>query len=109
MQKYIIILMLGALSYAMLSYFTTIAYLQGYTAREITFAQAAIGAISLWILFLFKKNCLQKDLFKNQAKTSFGRNLNGHGCLRLVPLCSIYSRLSSHCFTDANDMDEYDW
>jgi len=54
MTKYIIIVALGAISYGTLTSFAKIAYGQGYTAGEITFVQAAIGAIILWSVVLFK-------------------------------------------------------
>jgi len=54
MTKYIIIVALGALSYGMLSSFAKIAYGQGYTAGEITFAQAFIGAVILWTIAIFR-------------------------------------------------------
>ena len=54
MTKYIIIVALGAISYGTLTSFAKIAYGQGYTAGEITFAQALIGAIILWAFVLFR-------------------------------------------------------
>lgn len=40
MNRYIVIVALGAISYGTLSSFAKIAYGQGYNAGEITFAQA---------------------------------------------------------------------
>ncbi|MEN7550463.1 DMT family transporter [Rapidithrix thailandica] len=54
MIKHIGIVALGALSYGMLSSFAKIAYMQGYNAGEITFAQAFIGAFILWAFVLFR-------------------------------------------------------
>ena len=54
MTKYIIVVALGALSYGMLSSFAKIAYGQGYNAGEITFAQATIGALILWMVVAFR-------------------------------------------------------
>lgn len=62
MNKYIIIVALGALSYGMLSSFAKIAYGQGYNAGEITFAQALIGAGILWAIVIFRN--LKKGPFK---------------------------------------------
>ncbi|MEJ5055804.1 EamA family transporter [Sphingobacterium sp. MYb382] len=54
MIKYILLVALGAISYGALTSFAKIAYKEGYSAGEITFAQAAIGAIMLWVLVLFR-------------------------------------------------------
>ncbi len=54
MFKHIIIVALGALSYGMLSSFAKIAYSEGYTAGEITFTQAFLGALILWSVVLFR-------------------------------------------------------
>lgn len=54
MTKYLIIVALGAISYGTLASFAKIAYGQGYTAGEITFAQAFIGTIILWSVVLFR-------------------------------------------------------
>ncbi|MFD2553526.1 EamA family transporter [Sphingobacterium tabacisoli] len=48
MNKYVLIVALGALSYGMLSSFAKIAYGQGYSAAEVTFIQGFIGAVILW-------------------------------------------------------------
>ena len=55
MIKHSMIVALGALSFGMLSSFAKIAYAQGYNAGEITFVQAALGAIMLWAIVYFKK------------------------------------------------------
>ncbi|MFH7001745.1 EamA family transporter [Flavobacterium bizetiae] len=54
MTKYITLVALGALSFGMLSSFAKIAYGQGYNAGEITFTQAALGAIILWSIVIYK-------------------------------------------------------
>lgn len=48
MYKYIIVVAVGACSYGALASFAKLAYAQGYSAGEITLAQALIGAIVLW-------------------------------------------------------------
>lgn len=53
--KHIAIVAMGALSYGMLSSFAKIAYGQGYSAAEITFSQAGIGAVILWVCTLVRK------------------------------------------------------
>ncbi|WEK71191.1 MAG: DMT family transporter [Candidatus Chryseobacterium colombiense] len=77
MTKYIIIVALGALSYGMLSSFAKIAYEQGYSAGEITFTQASIGAVILGAI-AFIRNKKQKQAHKTKrwklllAGTSMG-------------------------------------
>ncbi len=48
MNRYVVIVALGALSYGMLSSFAKIAYGQGYSAAEVTFVQGFIGSLILW-------------------------------------------------------------
>ncbi|WP_289665290.1 EamA family transporter [Flavobacterium panacagri] len=55
MNKYIIIVALGALSFGMLSSFAKIAYGEGYSPAEITLTQALMGTLILWLIALFKK------------------------------------------------------
>lgn len=55
MKKYILLVLLGASSYGMLSSFAKIAYRQGYIAAEITFSQAIIGALLLWIPAIYRR------------------------------------------------------
>lgn len=62
MNKYIIIVAVGAISYGTLTSFAKVAYDQGYTAGEVTFAQAFLGAIILWSIVLFRS--IQKGSFK---------------------------------------------
>lgn len=45
----------GAISFGILSSFVKIAYGQGFTAAELTFVQALIGAVVLWIMAIFSK------------------------------------------------------
>lgn len=44
----------GACSFGILSTFVKLAYREGYTAAEITFSQAFISMIILWLLVLFR-------------------------------------------------------
>lgn len=55
MNKYIIIVASGALSFGMLSSFAKIAYGEGYTPAEITLTQALAGTIILWSIVIFRK------------------------------------------------------
>ena len=55
MFRYSIIVAVGALSFGMLSSFAKLSYAQGYTAGEITFVQALLGAGILWIIVLCNK------------------------------------------------------
>lgn len=64
MFKYITIVALGAISYGTLSSFAKIAYGQGYNAGEITFAQAFLGAVILWVIVICK-NIKKGGAFKS--------------------------------------------
>jgi drug/metabolite transporter (DMT)-like permease len=55
MNKYIIIVVLGALSFGMLSSFAKIAYGEGYSPAEITLTQALAGTLILWSIAIFRK------------------------------------------------------
>jgi drug/metabolite transporter (DMT)-like permease len=57
MTRYIFMVLAGAVSFGILSSFVKLAYQQGYSPAEISFAQALTGAAILWILALFyRKN-----------------------------------------------------
>ena len=60
MTKYAVIVVLGAVSYGALTSFAKIAYGEGYTAAEITFAQASLGALTLFVLAFVKKSRTRK-------------------------------------------------
>lgn len=60
MFKYALIVALGATSYGTLTSFAKIAYGEGYTAAEITFAQASLGALILWILAFLRSQRVNK-------------------------------------------------
>ncbi|UUC47085.1 EamA family transporter [Flavobacterium cerinum] len=62
MLKYIIIVILGAISYGMLASFAKIAYKEGYNAGEITLAQAFLGALLLWGAVIFRS--IKKKTFR---------------------------------------------
>lgn len=76
MNKYIIIVALGALSFGMLSSFAKIAYGQGYTPGEITLTQALVGTLILWSMAIFRKFKKKEKLTVNWklllAGTSMG-------------------------------------
>lgn len=73
MNKYIIIVALGALSFGMLSSFAKIAYGQGYSPAEITLTQALMGTLILWTLALIRN-------IKNGQKFQLNWNLLLAGC-----------------------------
>ena len=76
MNKYIIVVALGALSFGMLSSFAKIAYGQGYTAGEVTLTQALMGTLILWTIVVFKSIKNRKKITPNWklllAGTSMG-------------------------------------
>lgn len=53
--KYIIFVLLGAISYGVLSTFVKLAYGEGFTLGQIVFSQAGIGFLVLWLLVFLKK------------------------------------------------------
>ncbi|OQY43051.1 MAG: hypothetical protein B6227_00100 [Fusobacteriia bacterium 4572_74] len=53
--KYIIFVLLGAVSYGVLSTFVKLAYDDGFTLGQIVFSQAGIGCLVLWLLVFLKK------------------------------------------------------
>lgn len=83
MKKYIVIVALGAISYGTLTSFAKIAYREGYTAGEVTFSQAFLGAIILWSI----------ALFRNVRKGSFQFSLNWK-----LLLAGTTMGLSAYCF-----------
>ncbi len=54
----------GAISFGVLTSFVKLAYRQGYNAAEISFVQALIGAVVLWLVFFFskKENATRKEI-----------------------------------------------
>ncbi|TDQ76349.1 EamA family transporter [Sphingobacterium yanglingense] len=70
MNKYVLIVALGALSYGMLSSFAKIAYGQGYSAAEVTFIQGFIGALILWSASFVRK---ARDRKKKSDMPAVGR------------------------------------
>lgn len=54
MRKYIFLVALGAISYGALTSVAKLAYGQGYNTAEITFSQAVLGAVILWIIVVLK-------------------------------------------------------
>ncbi|SFD26482.1 Threonine/homoserine efflux transporter RhtA [Chitinophaga sp. CF118] len=71
MIKYIIMVFAGACSFGILSTFVKLAYHEGYSTAEITFSQALIGMLVLWLL-----NCFQRK--SNQPR------INGKTWLSLL-------------------------
>jgi drug/metabolite transporter (DMT)-like permease len=65
MFKYILMVFAGACSFGILSTFVKLAYRQGYTAADITFSQALISMLVLWLLVLAQQKKVRvsaKDL-----------------------------------------------
>jgi len=51
----IVLVLVGASSYGLLSSFIKMAYDQGYTDGQITPAQMTMGTLLVWLLILFHK------------------------------------------------------
>ncbi|WP_026968521.1 EamA family transporter [Algoriphagus terrigena] len=64
MLKNILMVLGGAISFGVLTSFVKLAYRQGYNAAEISFVQALIGAVVLWLVFFFskKENATRKEI-----------------------------------------------
>lgn len=56
--------LVGAISFGVLTSFVKLAYREGYNASEISFLQATIGAVVLWMVSFFskKENAKLKDI-----------------------------------------------
>jgi drug/metabolite transporter (DMT)-like permease len=55
MIKYIVMVFAGACSFGILSTFAKLAYREGYSAAEITFSQALISMLFLWLFTLLQR------------------------------------------------------
>lgn len=55
MVRYVLMVLVGAASFGILSSFVKLAYRQGYTTPEVSFIQALLGAIVLWTIVFFTK------------------------------------------------------
>ncbi|WP_028854877.1 EamA family transporter [Psychrilyobacter atlanticus] len=66
--KYIIFVLLGAVSYGVLSTFVKLAYGEGFTLGQIVFSQAGIGCLVLWLMVFFKK------LINKEYRINFNRS-----------------------------------
>lgn len=64
MLKNILMVLGGAISFGVLTSFVKLAYRQGYNAAEISFVQALIGAVVLWLVFFLskKENATRKEI-----------------------------------------------
>jgi drug/metabolite transporter (DMT)-like permease len=63
MNKYIFMVFAGACSFGILSTFVKLAYREGYTAAEISFSQAFIGMVILWIwVFVQRKTMAERNI-----------------------------------------------
>lgn len=65
MGKHIVLVALGAISYGTLTSVAKLAYGKGYSAAEITFSQALLGAIILWgiVIIRSEKTRLARPIF----------------------------------------------
>jgi drug/metabolite transporter (DMT)-like permease len=55
MSKYIFMVFTGACSYGILSTLVKLSYHDGFTASQLSFVQAILGAIILWVIVLIQK------------------------------------------------------
>ena len=73
---FIILVLLGGVSFGILSTFVKLAYGQGQSLADVTSAQAYFGAAILWILLIIFK----ATVTKNKSSQNRGVNLAGRGC-----------------------------
>ena len=66
--KHIIFVLLGAISYGVLSTFVKLVYGEGFTLGQIVFSQAGIGCLVLWLLVFLKK------LINKEYRINFNRS-----------------------------------
>lgn len=78
--KYILFVLLGAISYGVLSTFVKLAFSEGFTLGQIIFSQAGIGCLFLWILIFLKK------LINKEYKMNFNRSESIKLILTGVPI-----------------------
>lgn len=83
MLKYMMMVAFGAMSYGTLTSFAKIAYTEGYTPGEITFTQAFLGALILWLLAFLR------SIKEKKSKIAFN--------WRLI-LAGTAMGLSAYCF-----------
>jgi drug/metabolite transporter (DMT)-like permease len=78
--KYIFFVLLGAISYGVLSTFVKLAFSEGFTLGQIIFSQAGIGCLFLWILIFLKQ------LINKEYKMNFNRSESIKLILTGVPI-----------------------
>jgi drug/metabolite transporter (DMT)-like permease len=70
MSKYILMVFTGACSYGILSTLVKLSYKDGFTAAQVSFVQAVLGALVLWSLVITqKKNSSNKQAAKISLRT----------------------------------------
>lgn len=65
--KYMLLILIGAISYGVLSTLAKMAYKDGFTLGEISFLQVLIGTIILWIIVFLDKKA-KKKVSKKEIK-----------------------------------------
>lgn len=55
MSKYILMVFAGACSYGILSSLVKLSYTEGFTAAQVSFVQALLGASVLWVIVFFQE------------------------------------------------------
>lgn len=94
--KGILLVLLGACSFGVLSTFVKLAYGEGYTLGDVTGVQALFGAILLWTIFLIQRKTQNKDTVKPIIKTHWLKlvlagtftglvSLTYYQCVKLIP------------------------
>ncbi len=96
MLKGIILVLLGACSFGILSTFVKLAYAEGYSLGDVTGTQAFFGAIILWLFYFLQTKVQPQTLPKPVLKTHWFKllaagaftglvSLTYYQCVKLVP------------------------
>ena len=67
MSRYILMVFTGACSYGILSSLVKLSYKEGFNAAQVSFVQALIGALALWLMVILQKK-------KNKRVTTISGN-----------------------------------
>ena len=68
MLKGIILVLIGACSFGILSTFVKLAYADGYSLSDVTGTQAFFGAILLWLFYFLQTKVSKKVYPKSKTK-----------------------------------------
>lgn len=96
MLKGILIVLLGACSFGILSTFVKLAYAEGYSLGDVTGTQALFGALLLWLIYGLQRQSITKNQPQPVLKTHWLKlvlagtftglvSLTYYKCVKLIP------------------------